>query len=166
MSYKRALVVPLLLSALIMTPAFAATYEIDKVKKGDKVGDMTVKAVEKIKKDEKLWKEVNTRVKFKGQQRISGTYQYFGANQGPRSDKVCITEVDKSSLDKLPQEVKSAGKLAFCFSNQPLAKKYYPKGASGKTDVIIGNLVVNHDGTDLSNTARLLRIKSFTKAAK
>lgn len=141
------------------------TFDIGKVKVGDKLGAMTVKSFGKLTTDGTLGAlplEQNFAITFTGTVEVTGSYTYY--EPGINDSQICMHDFDAASATKLPTpaETPSMGKLSnFCFTNQDLAQSKITNtvGATGKITVVIDELTIGRVPADGGNdTAHLVRV--------
>lgn len=138
-------------------PAPSSKFDIATVKVGDKVGAMTVSAIEPFMGD-KPFSENNAKVTFKGPITVTGDYFQMGPNE-LFSDRMgaCFEKFDEDSLDILPQKLGEYGHPLFCFSNNSFVDKYFASG-TGQATIIIDDYEVVNLPAEVWNSARLIDV--------
>lgn len=129
---------------------------IQDLKSGDKVGNMTVVSVGRLnlsRTDVPL--SLNARIVFSGQATLTGTYTYYGDDEGFLFGEVCFTP-DEKSKNNLPQ-FSDSNRTFFCFSNKTKAQQDFgPKGSTGKATVTVDKYNLVYLESEVWNTAELV----------
>lgn len=131
---------------------------IEDVKKNDKIASMFIAAISPYKSYKPIDAE-NYIVEFKGEVEISGTYTYYDDEYDPLKNEVCFNDLAEASKEKMPQFKGDDKDIWFCFENKEFARDgFKPKGSSGLATVVINKYTILNYGTEVWNTAKLIKI--------
>lgn len=155
-----------IIGTIFAFPVFAAsnTYNVKKMKIGDRVASMKIVGIDKVNAKEKLSLN-NAIIDFNGTATLTGNVEYYYEDSAFTADSVCMSVSDKNSLKSLPRIKEEIGKNAFfCFDNTTLAQKLFrPEGSSGKATVTITSYRDVHFGGEVVNGARLSSVVKKSK---
>lgn len=131
---------------------------LQNIRKGDKIGPMTVVSVGRLNpKRTDIPLSLNARMVFSGTVTVSGTYHHYGPNEDFTAGEVCFNQLDQTSENKLPKFTDDGGQSFFCFSNKATARATFgPQGSVGQATVTIKNYNLVYMESEVWNTAELV----------
>jgi hypothetical protein len=141
-------------------------FDYNLIKNGDKVGDMTVSATgTQPATTDQQGNAISAYqyAEFTGTVQLTGTYTFNNDQEPFLADQVCLSDLDATSLAKLPLEVErlELQDYQFCFENQDLARQAFaPKGSSGKTTIEISSYSSNNAGLEAYPLLKLEKVIS------
>jgi hypothetical protein len=131
-------------------------FDAQRIKVGDKVGQLTVADVQL--QPAGIEPKMAGHVRFTGEVELSGSYR---AHFDYPEVKVPCFWVNVQSWNKLPRAIGDSRILWFCFENEAEAIKLLGElGTQSAATIIIDNYTTHLTGSDVWNTARLVRVVS------
>lgn len=128
-------------------------FNLNDVKVGDTFGSMKVVSIQPYTAGTTISQD-NYRIKFTGNISVNGTYTNH--NEGILSGQICMGNLDKEFLAKIPKASTDTRSVWFCFDNLADAQDRFPQAGSGRTTVMIGNYTINSAPAEVFNTATLI----------
>ncbi len=128
-------------------------FTLSNIKAGDTFGSMKVVSVGPYTSGS-VMSEDNYKIKFAGNIFVSGTYTRH--DEGILSGQICMGNLDKEFLAKIPKASTDTRSVWFCFDNLADAQDRFTQVGSGRTTVMISNYTINSVPAEVFNTATLL----------
>lgn len=130
-------------------------FDVEKVKIGDKLGNMTVTKLNGIKSETPT---INSAlVNFKGRTEVTGKIQYHEPG-GFMAEAVCLGNLNKESLAKMPKMESDTREIWFCFNDLEGAKKKRLHTTTELVTVLIDNYSIVYYPSEVYNTADLISV--------
>lgn len=98
------------------------------------------------------------RVRFSGQVTVSGLVRVH--DEDPFiGNGICMVEVDRDAVRRLPRMERDERRTWFCFSNRGTASDMFgPPGSERRATVVIDDYEIEYAPTESWNTARLVEV--------
>ena len=136
-------------------------FDFEKVKVGDTIAGMTIKSINPLFDQDKLSPQ-NYVVEFTGKTTVTG--KYSSSDSELLAAKVCMTNLNQESQNRLPKVKDTDREIWFCFidNNNFALTKLGPVNSSGTATVTIDNYTLRYGPTFIFDKAKLVDVVTKT----